>query len=98
MAQIRPYVISIAGSDPSGGAGLFADIKTFESHKVAGLGIVSALTYQTDCTFEKVDWIPVEKILEQAEILLKRFPVKVIKIGLIESLQVLETITDYFQK
>ncbi|RXM53874.1 hydroxymethylpyrimidine/phosphomethylpyrimidine kinase, partial [Chryseobacterium sp. CH1] len=42
--QERPYVISVAGFDPSGGAGLLSDSKTFEQSKVMGLGVCTALT------------------------------------------------------
>ena len=37
-------VMSIAGVDPSGGAGVFADLKTFQAHGVYGCGVVTALT------------------------------------------------------
>jgi len=50
--SLRPYVLSIAGFDPSGGAGILADIKTFEAHHTLGLGVCSALTYQTESIFE----------------------------------------------
>ena len=85
----RPNVLSIAGFDPSGGAGLLADIKTFEANKVYGFGVVSALTIQNDSEFEKVEWIPLEKIMEQILVLQKRFQFEYIKIGLIENLEVL---------
>ncbi len=92
MTKIRTCVLSIAGFDPSGGAGVLADIKTFEANKVYGLGIVSALTFQNDIAFEKVEWIPIEKITEQIAVLQKRFEFEYIKIGLIENLAVLNTL------
>ena len=52
MSTVRPYVLTIAGFDPSGGAGLIADIKTLEINKVYGLGICSALTYQNNEIFD----------------------------------------------
>ena len=85
----RPYVLSIAGFDPSGGAGVLADVKTFEANKVYGFGVVSALTFQNDSEFEKVEWLPLEKIIEQIAVLQKRFQFEYIKIGLIENLEVL---------
>ena len=85
----RPYVLSIAGFDPSGGAGVLADVKTFEANKVYGFGVMSALTFQNDSEFEKVEWIPLEKIMEQISVLQKRFQFEYIKIGLIENLEVL---------
>jgi hydroxymethylpyrimidine/phosphomethylpyrimidine kinase len=92
MAKIRPVVLSIAGLDPSGGAGLFADVKTFEAHKVYGLGIASANTFQNDIEFLKTEWIALDKIIEQFDLLQKRSPIDHIKIGLIESLNVLSNL------
>lgn len=51
MQTARPLVMSIAGFDPSGGAGLLADIKTFEQLKVKGLAVCTAMTLQTESEF-----------------------------------------------
>ncbi len=95
MSTKRPYALSIAGFDPSGGAGILADIKTFESNKVYGLGVISANTFQNDTEFKNADWVSVEKIIEQIAILRKRFEFEYVKIGLIENLEVLNTIISY---
>jgi hydroxymethylpyrimidine/phosphomethylpyrimidine kinase len=92
MSREKKYVLSIAGFDPSGGAGVLADIKTFESNKVYGLGVISANTFQNDNEFERVEWIPAEKIIEQIEVLRKRFDLEYVKIGLIENISVLEKV------
>jgi hydroxymethylpyrimidine/phosphomethylpyrimidine kinase len=91
-------VLSIAGYDPSGGAGLLADIKTFEANKVYGLGVMSANTVQNDCEFISVQWLGVEKIAEQIEILARRFSVQWVKIGLVESAEALEKIVSLCKK
>jgi hydroxymethylpyrimidine/phosphomethylpyrimidine kinase len=85
----RPYILSIAGFDPSAGAGVLADVKTFEQCGVYGMGVVSALTFQNDITFEKVEWLALSQIMEQVEVLQKRFQFEYIKIGLIENLEIL---------
>lgn len=90
MSEKRPYVLSIAGFDPSGGAGITADIKTFEANKVYGLGVCTALTFQNDEIFGGVDWISFEKIIKQIEMLSKKYRIDWIKIGLVESFDVLE--------
>lgn len=87
--QTDTYALSIAGLDPSGGAGLLADIKTFEAHHITGFGVCTALTMQTDAAFYGVDWVPAEKIIAQAVPLLQKFPVQYCKIGLIEHPDVL---------
>jgi len=95
MRAERKYVLSIAGFDPSGGAGVLADIKTLEAHKVYGLGVISANTFQNDNEFKSVDWMPLEKILEQIDILRQRFSFEYIKIGLVESLETLLKIVEH---
>jgi hydroxymethylpyrimidine/phosphomethylpyrimidine kinase len=68
--EMRPAVMSIAGLDPSGGAGLLADIKTFEQLSVLGFGCCSAITAQTPTTVLSVTWLPTREILSQARPLL----------------------------
>jgi hydroxymethylpyrimidine/phosphomethylpyrimidine kinase len=85
MSEERPYVLTIGGNDPSAGAGILADIKTFEQCGVYGLGVVSAITYQDDRHFEKVEWMSAEQILGQLKVLQRRFEINWIKIGLVES-------------
>lgn len=97
MPKQRPYVLSIAGFDPSGGAGLLADIKTFEAHKVNGLAVCSALTWQNDITFKKVQWVNVEEMIEQAGLLFDRFTISYVKIGLVENWQTLYRLTQYLK-
>ena len=94
MSQpFRPYALSIAGFDPSAGAGLLADVKSLEASGVYGLGVCTALTIQNDVSFERVNWVPAAQIREQVRILLARFRVDFVKIGLVESLsQLLELV------
>ncbi|RZL99043.1 MAG: hydroxymethylpyrimidine/phosphomethylpyrimidine kinase, partial [Pedobacter sp.] len=84
-----PYVMSIAGFDPSAGAGVLSDIKCFEQHGTYGFGICSAITTQTDTSFKSCDWVSIERIINQATPLLEKFPISACKIGLIEDLSVL---------
>lgn len=97
MPVSRPCVLTVAGFDPSGGAGVLADAKTFEAAGVYGLGVCSAITYQNDIAFDRVDWISIENIISQIEILSKRFPIEFVKIGLLENLQCLETLITYLK-
>lgn len=97
MPKQRPYVLTVAGLDPSGGAGLIADTKTFEAHKVHGLAVCAALTWQNDVMFQKVQWVPLEEIIAQADLLFDRFKIDYVKIGLIENGQVLYHLTQYLK-
>ncbi len=92
MPKERPCVLSIAGFDPSGGAGVLADIKTFEQHKVLGMGVVTGLTFQNDSEFDGVKWIEADEIIKQIDVLLRKYKVEFIKIGMIQNLDVLEKI------
>jgi len=85
-ALFRPYVMSIAGFDPSAGAGILADIKTFEANRVYGLGVCSAITYQNDIRFDGMQWLTPTQISSQAKVLLDRFEVSYVKIGLVPDL------------
>jgi hydroxymethylpyrimidine/phosphomethylpyrimidine kinase len=92
-----PYALSIAGFDPSAGAGVLADVKTFEANGVYGFGVVTALTWQNDIEFENVEWVTVEKIIEQIAVLLRRFEIRFIKIGLIENIEVLDVLVQFLK-
>ncbi|MFK8271176.1 hydroxymethylpyrimidine/phosphomethylpyrimidine kinase [Capnocytophaga stomatis] len=85
MQTDRPFVMSIAGFDPSGGAGVLADIKTFERLSVQGLSVLTAITLQTEDSFQKLQWLPIEEVVEAVETLLNRYTVRCVKIGIVPS-------------
>jgi hydroxymethylpyrimidine/phosphomethylpyrimidine kinase len=95
----NPVVLSIAGFDPSGGAGILADIKTFEQAGVYGCGIATCITYQNDTKFEGIKWLSFDEIKAQFKPLAERFQIGFVKIGLIEDAKMLKSIvqmlTDY---
>lgn len=94
----RPYCLSIAGFDPSAGAGLLADIKTMEQLEVYGLGVLTANTIQNDIQFNSVHWTPEYEITHQIDLLFNRFRIEVVKIGLIRSLVELNQVIDHLFK
>lgn len=88
--------MSLAGLDPSAGAGLLADIKTFEALGVYGLGVCTALTVQTDTRFVSVEWLSASQIIAQARPLLETFPVRYCKIGIVQdAASILEVIQSF---
>lgn len=89
MKYNRPLTLSIAGLDPTGGAGLFADIKTFEQLGCLGMGVVTANTIQTENSFSSIQWINKEQIIQQLNFLFSIYSFSFIKIGLIENLDTL---------
>lgn len=90
--QYRPIVLSIAGLDPSGGAGILADIKTFEQLKVRGMAILTANTLQTEEDFYELNWQPVESICRHVKILMEACFIPVIKIGIVQDAAMLQQI------
>jgi hydroxymethylpyrimidine/phosphomethylpyrimidine kinase len=98
MSENRPIVLTIAGFDPSGGAGVLADIKTFEQHKVYGLAINTANTIQTENEFQRIQWTPIDFVVESIITLLNNYPVTVVKIGIVPSLSYLNEIIFFLKK
>ncbi|MFD2942794.1 hydroxymethylpyrimidine/phosphomethylpyrimidine kinase [Flavobacterium notoginsengisoli] len=92
MSENRPFVLTIAGLDPSGGAGILADIKTFEQHKVSGFAIVTANTIQTENEFHKIEWIDISFVIRSIEVLFQNYKISAVKIGIVSSLSYLNRI------
>jgi hydroxymethylpyrimidine/phosphomethylpyrimidine kinase len=88
------YLLSIAGFDPSCGAGAMADIKTFEQHKTIGLSVLTCLTCQNDVAMKSITALSNDEISNQLTILFARFKIKFIKIGLVANFTQLEFIID----
>ncbi len=82
MSYERPVVLSIAGYDPSGGAGVLADVKTFEQFHCLGMAAVTAWTTQTEDAFYSLEPLDAVQIVAQVKPLLERYPISWIKIGL----------------
>lgn len=95
MSKKRPNTLTIAGLDPSGGAGLLADIKTLEANQVNGSGVCTAITYQHDRAFDDVSWISEGNIEQQIRILSDRYHFTWAKIGLIQNFNVLDKIINF---
>ncbi len=83
MSKNRPVVLSFSGHDPSGGAGVQADIETLISHQCHACSVITALTEQDSHNVKKLIPQKPQDIIDQAHTLLSDFPVKAIKIGLI---------------
>ena len=98
METTRPIVLSIAGLDPCGGAGLLADIKTFEQHKVYGLGICSAQTVQNENEFFDIRWEDTDAIIYAIEKMLLCYEVKTVKIGIVKNIAVLNKIVSFIHQ
>ncbi len=70
LGRTPPIALTIAGSDPSGGAGVQADLKTFHQHEVYGTAVITLLTAQSTRGVTRVAPCAVDLVLEQLEVLL----------------------------
>ena len=80
-----PVVLVIAGNDPSGGAGLAADIQAITALGAHPAPVVAALTVQDSVDVMRVKVVEPELVVEQAERVLADMPVKAVKLGLLGS-------------
>ena len=99
MLQPPPIVLSFAANDPSGGAGIQADMLTIASMGCHPLSIVTAITIQDTAGVDDVMPLDPEWVADQARAVLEDMPVHVFKIGLLGSVEIIaaiaEVISDY---
>lgn len=87
-------VLSIAGSDSSGGAGIQADLKTFEAFDVFGTTAITALTAQNTTGVEQIVPMDPSFVRKQIEMVLKDFDVAAIKIGMLFNKEIIEAVRE----
>lgn len=89
-----PNVVSIAGVDPSGGAGVFADLKTFSALGAYGCGVIAALTAQNTRAVTGVHVPPTDFLRLQIDTLFADVALHATKIGMLGSAEVTATVAD----
>lgn len=87
-------VLSIAGSDPSGGAGIQADLKTFSAFRVYGATVITALTAQNTRGVTGVHKLPAEFVARQIDGVFEDLCIDATKIGMLATGGVAETVAD----
>ncbi|BBJ24106.1 hydroxymethylpyrimidine/phosphomethylpyrimidine kinase [Candidatus Nitrotoga sp. AM1P] len=99
MSDIPPIVLTFGATDPSGGAGLQADILTIASMGCHPLSVVTAITVQDTGGVDDILPIDAEWVSDQARAVLEDMPVAAFKIGLLGSVEniaaIAEVISDY---
>lgn len=99
MSEIPPIVLTFGATDPSGGAGLQADILTIASMGCHPLSVVTAITVQDTGGVDDILPIDAEWVSDQARAVLEDMPVAAFKIGLLGSVEniaaIAEVISDY---
>ncbi|MES3517696.1 MAG: bifunctional hydroxymethylpyrimidine kinase/phosphomethylpyrimidine kinase [Natronomonas sp.] len=89
----KPVVLTIAGSDSGGGAGIQADLKTIEATGGFGTSAVTAVTAQNTTGVESSHVLPIEEIEAQLDAVLSDFDVRAAKTGMLATTEVVETVT-----
>ena len=84
-SQSVPAVLTIAGSDSGGGAGIHADLKTFSAFKVYGTCAITAITAQNTKNVVDIHEVPIDIILSQISTVLEDIKIDVIKTGMLSS-------------
>ncbi len=85
-------LLTIAGSDSSGGAGIQADLKTFAAHGTFGMSVITAVTAQNTCGVTQVQNIDCAVVKAQIEAVFDDIRVDAVKIGMVSQPEIIETI------
>ncbi|WP_313757414.1 bifunctional hydroxymethylpyrimidine kinase/phosphomethylpyrimidine kinase [Tissierella sp.] len=91
-------LLTIAGSDSCGGAGIQADLKTFSAHRVYGMSVITAVTAQNSQGVFAVQDISVDIIQKQIEVIFDDIFVDATKIGMVSKTETIKTIADTLNK
>jgi hydroxymethylpyrimidine/phosphomethylpyrimidine kinase len=86
--------LTLAGSDPSGGAGIQADLKTFHQFGVYGEAVVTLLTVQNTMRLERVDCVPAELVLAQLHAILEDIPPQAAKTGALGNREIVDALAE----
>jgi hydroxymethylpyrimidine/phosphomethylpyrimidine kinase len=95
MALMPPVVLTIAGFDPSSGAGVTADIKTIAAHGCYGLGCITALTVQSTAGVRRVEAVSADVVTETLKELVSDIEVAAVRIGMLASARVVRAVADF---
>jgi hydroxymethylpyrimidine/phosphomethylpyrimidine kinase len=87
-----PVALTIAGSDPSGGAGIQADLKTFHQFGLYGEAVITLLTVQNTRRAGRVKTLSADFVVEQLEAVLEDIPPQAAKTGALGSVEVVSAI------
>jgi hydroxymethylpyrimidine/phosphomethylpyrimidine kinase len=89
---MRPIALTIAGSDPSGGAGVQADLKTFHQFGVYGEAVLTLITVQNTRRVDRVECLAPQLVLEQLYAVLEDIPPGAVKTGALGNRAIVEAI------
>lgn len=89
-----PRVLSIAGSDSGGGAGIQADLKTFSALGCYGMTAITALTAQNTCGVRAIHGVPPHMLRDQIDAVLEDIGADAVKIGMLQAPEIVLTVAE----
>ncbi|HXW91223.1 MAG TPA: bifunctional hydroxymethylpyrimidine kinase/phosphomethylpyrimidine kinase [Terriglobales bacterium] len=98
MASHPPIVLTVAGFDPSSGAGVTADIKTIAAHGCYGVSCITALTVQSTAGVRRVAPIAPELVTATLRELVSDVPIAAIHIGMLGGGQVVKAVAEFLEE
>lgn len=90
--------LTIAGTDPSGGAGIQADLKTFQELKSYGMSVITSVVAQNTTGVQDVHHMPLSMIESQLESVYSDMPIDAVKTGMIANIDMMKVIKKYIIK
>lgn len=96
MADRPPVVLTIAGFDPSSGAGVTADIKTIAAHGCYGVACITAMTVQSTAGVRRVEAVDPGLVTETLEELASDIPIAAVHIGMLGSAKLVKAVAEFF--
>jgi hydroxymethylpyrimidine/phosphomethylpyrimidine kinase len=95
MSEKPPVVLTIAGFDPSSGAGVTADIKTIAAHGCYGVACITALTVQSTAGVKGVEPVDAKLVTETLEDLAGDIPIAAVRIGMLATAKVAKAVAEF---
>lgn len=91
---MTPVALTIAGSDPSGGAGIQADLKTFHRLEAYGESVITLITVQNTLTVDRVEVLDADLVRQQLDAVIRDIPPGAAKTGALGNAAIVRTIAD----
>src|SRR3990167_3888983 len=93
-----PIVLSIAGTDPSGGAGIHADLKAISATGSYAAAVVTSLVAQNTCGVQEIFEIPAQFITQQLHSVFSDLEISAVKIGMLHNIAVMQAVIKIIQQ
>jgi hydroxymethylpyrimidine/phosphomethylpyrimidine kinase len=90
----KPVALTIAGSDPSGGAGIQADLKTFHQFGVYGEAVITLITVQNSCGVQRAEFLDQELVAEQIRAVIGDIPPGAAKTGALGNGAIIQAVAE----